>query len=887
MMVKRVTRQTKHDIASNGSALILTVVLTSLLAIIGVLFVMLSRMDRLGANAALQSQEMEMAVRSVLDRINEQLVKDMPENNSNAEYYDYPGINDPWLASLEPNEDAGGVTYWPQITQLVANSSNYRHVVIDTDNAFINDYPTDINVGQLADADGDGIADSRWFAVPALQTNRGDPVYAAVRIIDHGAMLNVNTAYDFDSVRFDADARQMQVGLTYLATRGQNGKPKQILDRLNDFRADGKSDVYEYYPAVVSNFGLTPGGYRPFDIADELKLRYRFVLNDQSRIVTRIGGLWSNAYWGGHQVPIDSGPAFKDWKQWLSYDGVLNHKDPNQPNVDPNHEDYDFRHISTTYNADRLIDAHGNLQANINQDSAETIFDRMIEATSPDDANRVRLAQLAVNLFDFLHPTGSEPTSLNPQTGDPNVYGFKPQPFISEIVCMVDPNGGAVDSANNYFAVELFNPFGYSIDTNGLSLQLNYTTDVNQVIPLDGLGEFGPYERKVIANRQYQAKIEVNDVNAVDPLLVLATFNGVAQPTDWCTVFLRRMLDNGTNLVLDKQPVFAGWLLTGPAANAGNLTSLYRYDGMLGVSPETKTSPQYSVAYVPQSFDPNLCGSSVNTQSLGAANSTRAYPMNRNLPRRDNYTNSVAGPPLALKTVAELARMPIIGPRPSLVERTMGETLSDPNSLESDIYLDLVNKHYRLRSLFQGVTVYNAPEQHRVKGRININTAPRFVLQRLPWLDVKLRKEDGAVLDTNQVAGEIVENRIVNGLERPYTSIGDLLSLDGFLLLGRDGTNNNQDTDANVADKLSAFYQPDMTPDRKTDDFEEELELFSLVSNQVTVRSDVFSAYILVRLGNGNNAPQRRMLAILDRSGVTGPSDAVKIVALQRVPSAR
>jgi hypothetical protein len=69
------------------------------------------------------------------------------------------------------------------------------------------------------------------------------------------------------------------------------------------------------------------------------------------------------------------------------------------------------------------------------------------------------------------------------------------------------------------------------------------------------------------------------------------------------------------------------------------------------------------------------------------------------------------------------------------------------------------------------------------------------------------------------------------------------------------------------------------------DDFEDRDWILSRVGNIFTTRSDVFTAYILVRLGA--DGPQKRMLAILDRSGVYLPSDKPKIVALHPVSDPR
>jgi hypothetical protein len=78
---------------------------------------------------------------------------------------------------------------------------------------------------------------------------------------------------------------------------------------------------------------------------------------------------------------------------------------------------------------------------------------------------------------------------------------------------------------------------------------------------------------------------------------------------------------------------------------------------------------------------------------------------------------------------------------------------------------------------------------------------------------------------------------------------------------------------------------PDLTDDTARDDFEERDLIFTRISNLVTVRSDVFTAYILVRLGA--DGPQKRVIAILDRSLVASPSDNLRVLALHPVPDPR
>ena len=75
--------------------------------------------------------------------------------------------------------------------------------------------------GQLADVDGDGIADSKWVELGDVSSSKGERIYAAVRVVDLGAMLNVNTAFRFDPAdpcdsHIDGSS-QMQINLAGLA----------------------------------------------------------------------------------------------------------------------------------------------------------------------------------------------------------------------------------------------------------------------------------------------------------------------------------------------------------------------------------------------------------------------------------------------------------------------------------------------------------------------------------------------------------------------------------------------------------------------------------------------------------------------------------------------
>ena len=167
-----------------------------------------------------------------------------------------------------------------------------------------------------------------------------------------------------------------------------------------------------------------------------------------------------------------------------------------------------------------------------------------------------------------------------------------------------------------------------------------------------------------------------------------------------------------------------------------------------------------------------------------------------------------------------------------------------------------------------GYTDPNKPET-RIKGRININTAPWFVLAQLPWVSYQ----------NYNLAQSIVNYR--DTIHGPFKNIGELM------------------TDANSSINSIGYYEGETIPiptalltptDCNGDAFEERDVIFDRISNLVTVRSDVFTAYILVRIGP--TGPQKRVIAIFDRSGVTptgsgGYTGKVKVIAIQSVPDPR
>jgi DNA uptake protein ComE-like DNA-binding protein len=836
---KKIVKETSY----NGSALILTVVLTTLLATIGVLFVLLSRIDKMAASTASQNRELNFAVDTVVAKISQELVLDVP-GVEGQEYYDYPDANNAWLAALEPNKSG----YWPQITDLYHKLGLYsRNMLIEVipdyqDSAQVNDSNgyDPIIVLCPADADGDGVADSMWVKVNDITSSKGRPIYAAIRIIDNGGMLNVNTAYEFNPNETDSNlidgSSQMQINLLALAARGSTTNP---LGKLDDARFGSELHVLDnYINDVVWQYNSPNGAYTPFDISDELELRNHFLLNQNNagaRIDARVERFgWTGSFiYNNIEVPIGSGGSSLGVNDWFMRANT---------SVDANF--YDYRHIATTCNMDRIIRPDGGKMVDVNTASAQELYSVLKAIIDPNLS-----AQLAVNIVD-LRDDDANVTVFSPSGGPPYYYGFEAQPFISEMAFKIDGND-PVTSAKNYFAIELYNPFEVPIPLGDFRLVLRqHSGGVAKTINLAGYmisaKSWFVITNGLAATTDFGVTGLMSSIpprGKQDPNLLLAKYKYdsilktyVLEET-YDIYLLRKIWLPPSNIYLDKE------LISNEAFDFDTVKGLKQF--------YYRPDNNWNIVYREMSTDSSGKG------TLGKANGELSTGHNYNIPTFRRFV-----------TVGDIARVLTVGPSPDPNDMIGEQLWTDPP--EKDIRIDLVAKPI-YQQIFNYLTVFdpNDPKygghpatETRIKGRININTAPWFVIAQLPWMQPS-------------IAQAIVDYR--DTIAKKFKSIGELMNvaeMDYYKTL--------------QLDDLTGF--PDLTPggstgDGAADDFEERDVIFARISNLITVRSDVFTAYILVRIGS--NGPQKRVIAILDRSQVTSPTDKVKIIAIQPVPDPR
>jgi len=234
---------------------------------------------------------------------------------------------------------------------------------------------------------------------------------------------------------------------------------------------------------------------------------------------------------------------------------------------------------------------------------------------------------------------------------------------------------------------------------------------------------------------------------------------------------------------------------------------------------------------------------------------------------------------------------------------------------EDQVRLDLADPNYH--GLFKYLTVFDptrdsidndgdgtrdewssppvAGDELKIPGRININTAPWYVIAQLPWMGPGIAQAIVAYRDKTAVTDQNNVNIIDYSDRDTATGLDGLREEPGFASIGELATVINNSGEPNYSmhyyklglENGDLLDYPDLSSaDGAADDFEERDVIFARISNLVTVRSDVFTAYILVRIGA--DGPQKRVIAILDRSNVYPPDGGkVRVVALHPVPDPR
>ncbi|HUT30436.1 MAG TPA: hypothetical protein VMX13_11650 [Sedimentisphaerales bacterium] len=946
--------------SSAGSALILAVVLTSLLAMVGVLFVLAARVEKVSTSAIADNRQLNSAVEAVIARISDELAMDVPGVRLDPvtklpieEYYDYPDPCNAWLATLEPYDtNPDPLVYecrWGQISDvngylgargwasrdIPIPAAPAEYVVIDDHRPILLDQITGELIDQPADPDGDGVADSKWIELQDITSSRGWPIYGAIRIIDNGAMLNANTAFKFDPTETDANlidgSTLAQINLMALAK--QPGESSPTLEQAADLlAARNPLGLPGYEQDVVWHYGEPSGMYTPFDISDELELRYRYLVN-HGDIETPLEVLGAPARpWGfreyGFRTPVETGGELI---QWYPTACALQGLDPN----------YAYRHIATTYNMDRIITPDGGRMINVNRIYDLNDVDVLFGAIASSGVSSLTAIQMAVNIKDYID-ADSEVTPFGRQPA--LYYGFEsPCVYISELaIRYVDANDPNTLYDKSY-AIELYKPYDEDEGPLGWKLSIDNSdvagnvSDVNRVFNWSGTGQFQvTYWKNPSAwffdvndpnnpndPNEPSDPNDPNDPNSSDPNTnVFRISRGYTAFAAGSVVMLMRPVSGAPG----------GYVIV----DAVRLPSWFSEQGLSGTRSYQRDIKLHKC--IKRIWPDNASEYDSLTQTLGKKNDDediglddpypiQAHPADaplRNIGeigmvfRRPAYY-TVGDDPCSLGIIGyvpqteERLRIDFNSPvfQPLLDYLTVFDPGNDGINNDGDYVADA---NGMLVNLIDENVLSETPEW-KIAGRININTAPWYVIAQLPWMTDEIAQAVVAYRDKLKLVPGTVDYSLgrelgmwdrVSGAavrEEPgFASTAELVNVTHDLW-GLGGARYDWAYDIrhylrNDAGDPEGDWKgfPDLTTPSRTegdgaaDDLEERDLIFARLSNLVTVRSDVFSAYILVRIGV--NGPQKRVVAILDRSNVYpdgkgGFIGRVKIRAVHPVPDPR
>ncbi len=869
-----------------GSVLLMVIGLLMIIAMLGSMLLLVSRLDRQTSQAIATVAPEQHVAEGILDRLVANRLGDLyidanvlygkmdlnDPNISERQMMDYPadpsGVNlfgvDPnqWfdnaLATIEPNVPNGT---WRHVSHLTgtalfrdANDPNANDPNNPNDpNSALN---APFNDANAVDTDGDGNSDAYLFNT-GIQDREGGSFFAAVRMIDAAGLLNVNVAGD------------SQLG----AMVGRVMEPNDMgLDRLMG--------------TIASSIFTERTNTGPYDVSDMLALGWQGDPNDPNykgpntlsgRLFDAAGGVGGtfSAVRGSLTTVSTDKPVSPLWTYQVTRGWV---SEPNEWVIDPNR--YGLKadpnkndpNVSDPNERQKLYGAFLAL-LNGNDDSNTSL-------------NRTKAAQLTVNFIDYVDPDPNVITRIDASTLDPSFpantffyYGVERHPFVSKVFLkrMYDPVGGT--EAAPISALELINPYVNPIPLE--NYQINGTPLSGTIDPNGG--------RFVIRS---DANVQVAEPNAVQNLPINAA--GTLQ------IMWKLPAESWAVCVDETLPVNC----TAPVPDPNDPNKLSYWH--VRFRDDRLPNAHYSLALYEDSNDPrNLDGASDQDLNCDYTNPSGPKMGQPNL-LNDPSGAPAEGVPVYVRngpmiSLGDMMRVMIFGPSETepLTARITGQS---PTSLwlvpkatnvppPANITQPALPAGCVVSEFFNLLTP-DPNKYNSISGLININTASQKVLECLPGMDANAAQEVIAYRDrlNNSINGG--KNYSAGRAAPSATGITGLREGLGFACASE------------VAIPLSFFpattYNPSNLPPENyavsenptsddgfaTDpsacpqgDFVKQYARYSWLANQVAVRSNTFIAYIRVQRGHDPKSPQyRSYVAVIDRSNCKSVVDRPRVL---------
>ncbi|MCG3178497.1 MAG: hypothetical protein BIFFINMI_00825 [Phycisphaerae bacterium] len=789
-----------------GSALILVVALVVVLFVVGMGFLGMSQMDRAAGAIGLEDARLDVEANAVCEVVIGQLTRDLWGDDANMlgngtsshdvpdEPFDFPCTNsdpakfglwdDAWLASTLPEKQAGGVYLWPHITNLAG--PNFNRGVAATD--------TSVLASALeADADGDGVNDSRWLLSPNGQYRW------AVRVIDESAMINLNTAgrgtpFDLGNTPYSVDAPAASIEAVWsqygngafkwmasnqsygayfgrsLSSQSDIGSAELVKHPDLDYSMQlDNARITDTFPNALpfrpwETFALQSYGVKPGPAAARLELDWPMTFTDRAATV----GSYSYTRSADRRYlipdisetvpltnPFDAAHINNSLQMYFtSYSWVRNV----HPNVMPTggapSGAASWDAWMAIYKAGlKTADDPGCLYVN-NASPHNALYTKALVAAfalsgamAPTGGlSSQQVEQAVVNLADWrdadqdLSTTGAGGGSNKVDTvyNTSGIYGNEPQVFITEVAIK---HYALSTWSNSRYALELFNP--YNVDVNVGYWQIRLGT--------------------------LAVTIPGGTVVSAGGRLTIRSHATTAEGFGWPSVFIGTAITNGNLLFrngdINRDIELLRPMLSNQASGAGNPLVIVDRAGnsaisaAMGVSqwldrPSIGNVTRHASRGDKQWLQSRDVWYNTPTQSFGSQNAevvTTFYT-----PYQDGRLASIAVPPDNVvhdfDTVGQLHYLMTVGPQAAGVSGckavTDHITAATTGAATGDLYLNWANAtrgDYRVLGWLTRMSRrYNSADDNgdgtaddltelRLPGLVNVNTAPPHVLMCMSY----------------------------------------------------------------------------------------------------------------------------------------------------------
>lgn len=808
-------------------------------------------MDRRQAKAFADAAGSDSIGAAVLAMVMEERVADLYINNKGLygaatkvnQTIDHPGEDtDPVLASVELSSTGR----WPHITNIGDAS--------DAIASFNNVDPTTASQSiPLVDTDGDGTPDAILWET-SISSN-WKKYWAAVRVIDASARMNVNTAqYEWPAVA------GMTMPYTNIVTGMLlNGTVRNAIHNART-NTTGESTLAYNANYVIRPLNPAVSTYLPFDMTDMFSL------------------LWQGGTASGRLYDtINDATLYGNKRTYMTTMSASRVYIP-IPVTDTGTADHD-----QTYKAD------------LNKDDFETLFKAFYNAipagnadiSANDTAHRKTAAQLAVNTIDFRDTDSDITVEEVPPTGSGvYVYGIERQPFVTELFFKKYKDGGG--TVTQYSAIELFNPYKTPIDLAGFDVMVG----ASSVAPTGGWsGKTIPAEGYVVLVSNAGDLVAFTGVTEIE-IPNMALSSGVR--------IFRSRNDNGTG-AKDVMIVNTSATVTDPPVNNSGKHKVCVWHSGLA---EARYARDLKVETLDNNTYDYTSASGYGTMGAGSSYLGRAN-VAPTLPaaiapcavyvRNGDFIN-----------FGDMSRIFYVGPsNTQSLQSKLGTTDSlvvgrlvpwaDPSATGSDtvpaIPVGAILANYLMVASPMADGIDNDGNgtndndgENTVYGLININTAPTTVLETLPGFIELSSTSRTAIVSGITTYRSGTPFRSPAEIAIPVYNAGKILAAPTEKLPLNTYASNA--APQNYAVGRNGFDDGlNFTTARVDGDMVKNNVYYSWLSNQVTVRSDVYIVYIRVQPSDVYNETEGVLnyVAVIDRSNCRVITDRPNVQLFMQV----